>query len=238
MSQYSVNISDSNIRAPLVSLKVLYKDMPTTSGCEKCVEHNKDNAYWCCLSLNPSMYYVEFLYAWEKVQKWIEADRLQLISRCIKNYLSNNINKGCVFYNNGCSIYDERPLSCRMYGVIPKEGWEERVNMAKSRFGESYTPIPQCSLVKSSQDISKTDDDKWFNHTKNCEKRIGVKDEIIKDHDGPFGSYRTFHDHILLEIFPTSFLNLLTSIKVKNFPQNEIDSLVETVLDLYNKQDA
>ena len=49
-------------------LKVLYNNMPSTSGCEKCEEINTQNAFWCCRTLNPSMFYYEFLYIWRQVK--------------------------------------------------------------------------------------------------------------------------------------------------------------------------
>ena len=84
---YGISTTDANIKAPLASLEVLYERMPETSGCEKCEVHNGDNAYWCCKTINPSMYYVEFLEVWSKVQKWGPKKRLPVILRAIKTYL-------------------------------------------------------------------------------------------------------------------------------------------------------
>jgi Fe-S-cluster containining protein len=98
-----------------VSLKVLYQGMPETRGCEKCAEINGSSQKdYCCKELNPSMFYVEFLYVWNHVNNtWTKDEMKQLICRAIGNYLSNNPQKGCIFYKNGCLIHSRRPLSCR-----------------------------------------------------------------------------------------------------------------------------
>lgn len=235
MNPYNVDTSDSNIRGPLISLKVLYEGMPSTSGCENCAQINGEEAFWCCKTTNPSMYYVEFLYAWEKVQNWSKTKRIDLVVRCIENYLQNAPNKGCVFYVNGCTIYNERPFNCRVYGVIPAEGWEERINMGKKRFGDDYNPRPQCTLVTASVPITKIQEDKWFRHTRDCEKRIGVDVGVVQAHDDAHGSYRTFHDHILIELFKPEFLNSLTQLRLSNPSKDAIDAFVKILRDTLEK---
>lgn len=234
MNPYGVNTSDSNIRGPLVSLTVLYESMPKTSGCENCKEVNGNNEHWCCLTLNPSMYYAEFLLVWEKVQNWSKKDRLDLIGRCISNYLDNSPSKGCVFYKNGCQIYLDRPLACRVYAVISDEGWQERINLGKKRFGENYNPKPQCNLVKSEIPVSLEMENKWFKHTQTAETRIGVNKQIIQAHDDATGSYRTFHDHILIELFDIAFLNKLSGLRLTNMNKESIESFVNTIKNMMN----
>lgn len=238
MNPYGIKTGDSNIRGPIVSLKILYEEMPETSGCEQCSSVNGDNNKdWCCRSMNPSMYYVEFLYSWEKVQKWSKKDRVDLVVRAIRNYLINSLNKGCIFYVNGCKIYNQRPLACREYGVIPAEGWQERIEMGKKRFGPDYVPKNQCNLVrtKTGKPVTKEDEDKWFLHTRKSEERIGIPKDIINSHDGGQGSYRTFHDHLLIELFDDPFLNNLTKIRLQNNTLENIDSFVGVLKDTIEK---
>lgn len=219
MNPYGVSTVDSNIRAPLVSLNVLYDRMPQTTGCEKCGEINGDNLAWCCRTMNPSMYYVEFLYVWEKVQKWTKKDKAALIVRAVVNYLSRSLTKGCIFYDGRCLCYDQRPLACRMYGVVPQDVWDRRLQGLKDQLGEDNVRhwTKQCDLVsvKNGSPINEDDEMKWFNFTKTAEERIGVPSHVIKLHDLPAGSYRTFHDHLLLELFPAKAMNGLTATKMR-----------------------
>jgi Fe-S-cluster containining protein len=214
-------ITNNQVPSAIVSLNVLYDEMPKTSGCENCAsEYGEDNIQWCCKSQSPSMYYIEFLNVWKEVQEhWSKGKKLNLIMRCIKNYLSNDKNKGCVFYDNGCSIYQQRPYVCRLYGVIPEETWNKRTQLLNS-------DIKQCHMVKSEKPISVDDDDEWFKHTAKCEERIGISKQTIAKHDAPGGTYRHFHDHILVEKFTPEILEMLSHFRLSNPAKDDIDKTV------------
>lgn len=228
---YSVDLSESNLRGPLISLGILYESMPETEGCEKCREINGDNFAWCCSSQSPSLYYIEFLKIWEIVQNWSKPNKAELVVRVIKNYLDNSVNKGCVFFNNKCLCYEARPLICRFYGIIPSESWSERWKKLEERDGEKFEAHPQCDLVKtvSGKPITPEDENKWFEHSRKCEQRIGVPLSVIAMHDNPGGSYRSFHDHILLEMFPPDALDMLTKAKLSNPSKDDIEKTAENI---------
>lgn len=233
MNTYNVDISEQNIRAPLVSLNILYKEIPETHGCENCHDVNKENAQWCCKLNNPSMYYVEFLNVYEQVQKWNKEKRKQLIFRAICNYLSNKSNKGCIFFNNECICYEHRPLACRHYGIISKDSWDNRINLLKNR-DPSFQEQSQCDLVKikdSNETLSQEEESKHFEHTQKCEKRIGVTNTVINKHDLAGGSYRTFHDHLLIELFSDKCLNTLSLIRMSNPSSDDIKKFVDILDD-------
>lgn len=214
----------------LKSLNVLYNEIPKTSGCEDCSFHYGDNIDWCCKSLNPSMYYVEFWNAWLEVKNnWPTQQRKSLILRAIKNYLSNSTSKGCIFYDGGCTIYKKRPLSCRLYGVLPKEVWQSRVKSLKERYGEEFEVKNQCHIVKSNKKITADDEQSWFEQTIALEKELQIPEEVVDAHDLPGGSYRTFHDHLLLEIFPPEYLELLTKFRLEDPSKEDIDLTVEEI---------
>ena len=231
MNPYGVDISESNIQKPLISLKVLYEGMPETEGCEKCEEINGDAVQWCCKLQNPSLHYVEFLYVWKYVQKTYDKNsRLSLIVRAITNYLSNSSKKGCIFFVNdeGCTIHKHRPFSCRMYGVVPEENWTKRWDALNAEMGDQFDAIPQCPHVKtkSGEPVTSQQEDKWYEYIKKCERDLGVSEAHIKLHDRFGGPYRTFHDHILIELFDDVFLNKLSSIRMANPSTDEIDKFV------------
>lgn len=228
MNPYNIDLTQSNLEGPLISLSVLYNGMPATSGCEKCSEKNPDNPYWCCKTQNPSMYYVEFLRVFKKVgDTWSNEKKIELVLKAVKNYLTNDLSKGCVFYDNECTVYEDRPFACRMYGVIPKENWDKRWESLKRRQGESFEAKPQCDLVSSEEEITASMEDKWFLHTRKCEERIGISAEVVNLHDLGGGSYRTFHDHLLVEFFNDSILEMLSKARMTNSTEEEIDLLVD-----------
>ena len=148
MNPYGVNIDGQTLMAPMASLKILYDGMPQTTGCENCHEANGDESKWCCRYQNPSMFYIEFLYIWEEIQdNWSKKDRSELMLRAVRNYLDNSLSKGCIFYDDECKVYDKRPLMCRLYGVIPKESWDNRWEALKERQGDKFEARSQCPLV-------------------------------------------------------------------------------------------
>ena len=237
---YGVPTTNDNIQAPLISLEVLYERMPRTLGCEQCEQHNKDNAMWCCRTINPSMYYVEFLHVWSEVQKWGSKKRLPIILKAIKTYLNNKDSKGCIFYNNGCQVYNQRPFNCRLYGVISDASWDKRTKLLKEQYkdyeisAEFERKLTQCDLVHNSdgtKSVSGKEEQRWFEHTASCESRIGVKPDTILEHDGPKGSYRTFHDHIMLEFIDTAALSQLTKVKTALPSEADIDTFADALFE-------
>lgn len=233
MNPYGVDTSESNTLGPLMSLNILYNEMPATTGCGDCAKINgEDNKDWCCRKHNPSMYYCEFLKVFKLFTTWSKSKRTEFILRAVKNYLSNSLSKGCIFYKDGCQCYSARPLSCRLYGVIPQESWDRRHKILQDRYGDQFQPVQQCSLVKSKTPVTVEMEHKWFLHTKKCEERLGVVPNAISLHDSGGGSYRTFHDHLLIELFPDSILSHLTKIRLTNPTEEQIDSAINAIADL------
>ena len=237
MNPYNIDITHSNLEGPLVSLNVLYDGMPGTSGCEKCAEVNGENVDWCCKTQNPSMYYAEFLKVFKEVgETWSESKKRELMLRAVKTYLDNSLSKGCVFYNEGCTVYSVRPFACRMYGVIPQDNWDQRWKTLKERQGDSFEAKPQCPMVSAETEITPSMEDKWFEHTRECEKRIGIAPETINRHDMSGGTYRTFHDHLLLEFFGEELMAVLTNARMTDSTEEEINLLIEELRKQLNEQ--
>ncbi len=229
LNPYGVDTTEHNLQGPLISLGLLYDGMPQTTGCERCEEINGDRDKWCCRRQAPSMYYVEFLAVWLEAQKWDQEKRQKLILRAVRNYLDPGTEKGCIFFDSGCRVYETRTFVCRMYGVIPKENWDKRWEKLKKEMGDAFHAEPQCTLVSAEKEITPEDEDKWFAHTRKCEKRIGVNPAAIALHDIAGGSYRTFHDHLLIELFPPDFLEMLTRSRLSNPSKEDIDATIEVL---------
>jgi len=165
MNPYGIDLTETNLGGPIASLTVLYDGMPETSGCESCEKNNPGEKDWCCLTQNPSMYYVEFLNVFKEVgDHWSNEDKSEVLLRAVRNYLKNDLNKGCIFYKEGCTIYEKRPFSCRMYGVVPKKSWDKRWEALKERQKENFSAKPQCPLVSTEEEITDKMEDKWFEH--------------------------------------------------------------------------
>lgn len=229
---FEVDVTDENVYKKTKRLNVIYNNFPETTGCEKCKEVNGDNAEWCCKSQSPSMYYAEFFYIWNHARStWSKEKKVALIVRAIKNYLSNKTSKGCIFYDNGCQTYERRPAVCRVYGVIPAESWDKRWNTLKDQLGDAFDFKPQCGLVslKSGEALTAEQENEFYEKTKTVEQDIGVPNAVIENHDGPIGSYRTFHDHLLITLFEESVLETLTQYRLSNPSDEDIAKTAEVL---------
>lgn len=235
MNPYGVDLSETNMSGPTIALEVLYKGMPETSGCKTCSEVNGSDVDWCCKRQNPSMFYVEFLHSFCQVTHWSKEKRLELTLRSIRNYLDNSLGKGCVFYDMGCLIYEQRPFACRMYGVTPAANWNKRWELLKERQQGEFSAIPQCPLVSADREITDVQEDKWFAHTKESEQRLGVPQDQIELHDDAGGSYRTFHDHLLLELLGPDRMAMLTNVRMTNPSPEDIEKTVEVMRECLNE---
>jgi len=237
MNPYGINQNKSNLQGPLVSLKVLYEGMPKTFGCDQCFDVNGEDKEWCCRKNSPSMYYVEFLYVFKHILKeWSCKHREELLLRSVRNYLDNSLSKGCVLYEGHCSIYEHRFFSCRQYGVVPKESWDKRWESLKKRQGDKFEALPQCTLVSAEKEITVAQENKWFKHIKTCEERIGVPSSRIELHDDAGGSYRTFHDHFLLEMLGEEAMCILSDSRITNPSKEDIDATIEEIKKIVNKK--
>ena len=72
----------------------------------------------------------------------------------------------------------------------------------------------QCDLISvcDEKDVTKEDTDKWFKYLVKIEESIGIPSD--KTHDGIGGSYRTFHDHLLLYLIPDEIMFQLQGLRL------------------------
>jgi len=237
-NSFGVNLGYRNISGPIEALKQLYDSMPETKGCDRCAaKYGEDEVDWCCKKNAPSMYYIEFLKIWWHVQEeWSDDDRVDLQLRAIRAYLTSKRPKGCVFYKDGCQIYGERPYACRMYGLMPPETWTQRMESIEDQQGKPYEGRPQCKLVKIKtkgvKSITQEMDDGWFDQIRHLETRLGVRPQQIILHDHAGGSYRSAHDHILIQCFNTEVLMRLTEVRLTRPSEDHISGFIEVLWDM------
>ncbi len=118
-----------------VQCKILYEASPKTTGCDKCGQINGVRKHWCCTEQQPVVTLAEFHYLW----KTLDRDRqIEIFKKTISDLLTLAEDEflGCPFYNGHCSIYDIRPLECRLFGIEPAKVKELR----KEKTVGSYEP--------------------------------------------------------------------------------------------------
>lgn len=183
----------------------------------------------CCKIAMPQLNYCEFVNIvtsfWNNMGSH---EKAELICKCLEYFFHyefekwgiETLVKPCVFLDKEtekCKIYEKRPLSCRMYGLWPKEEYEARVNRfvkAYSKYGLKREDLPnhkQCPLVTRTDDSKELTTeviDGMYKQLDNLDQKIaGFTDLQVKTRD----NYRTFHDWLLYSIFGSQWLASLSS---------------------------
>lgn len=204
------------LRKGLSSLQSLYSKIPETTGC---IENIDSCRGWCCKVQSPQVLYVEFLNTWDTIMRtWDLENVLEVVEDSVMCYISTETTKGCVFFDqekHTCKQHKTRCFNCRIYGITPKEEFEPRYLAMKEILRKYPNAIlhNQCDLVSTKDgtpiDVGQTDI--WWKKLTNAENFIGIERDRIND--GKSGSYRTYHDHILLYLLPNDILHMLTNLK-------------------------
>ena len=235
---YGVTTDKRRLENAMSVLDYIYKQIPNTKGCMENI--NKPEAEggcgaWCCQVQNPSVLYVEFLNSWREVtSNWSDERMGNLIRACLRNYLFDKPSKGCVFFDHEskmCSQHETRPYNCRIYGITPEEEFKPRYERLRVLNNEVRD---QCHLVETEngEPVTTKDTNSWWNQVKQQEKAIGIKEELITDE--PEGSYRTYHDHILIHLFGIEHLEKLTAARMY-LEDEDKESLIENMMTAYEK---
>jgi Fe-S-cluster containining protein len=175
------------------------------------------------------------LNSWHHISKeWSDESFLSLVERCLRKYLFPNNDKGCVFIdkqNNICLQHETRPFNCRIYGITPEEEFTPRYERLKVIYPDARN---QCNLVSTvnGKKVTTHDTEKWWNEINAVEMSIGIKKETIND--SPGGSYRTYHDHILIHLLGDSGMEYLGNLR-SNGSNNEKEHTIRRVLNSLKK---
>ena len=216
---YKLKPGEDVLKKSRKELKRLYSQVPETEGCKENIAKEDGCGAWCCEHQTPQVMYVEFLNTWHFVLQNYPAEKVaSLLLKAVRLYLSDNPTKGCIFWDKKtklCSQHQTRPLNCRAYGQIPDEEFKPRFERLKVLYEKQPLAYvkEQCNLVKTVGDKkpTKEDTDAWQVYLEQIEASIGIDKKLISD--APGGSYRAYHDHILLRLGSVPFLTELTSVK-------------------------
>jgi Fe-S-cluster containining protein len=234
MMRYGVVHDNTKMSKAREKLRDLYKKMPSTKGC---LENNSKPeseggcGSWCCEQQSPSVWYVEFLNAWNNItQNWTDEQVVGLIERSLRNYLFPNKTRGCVFWDKEsklCQHHNVRPYNCRIYGIEPEEEFNDRLVRLKVIYPNAKN---QCNLVstENGQPVTSKHIKQWWASLKGIEVSIGVPLESL--HDNMEGSYRHYHDHILLHMFDDDLMEKLSILRVEGDPMQK-EMCIRSVLD-------
>lgn len=221
-------------------LEKLYARIPETFGCLEYIKKDRKDGGCggvCCSIQCPQLLYCEFLRTLNEIlDKWSAEKLLDIIEKAIKTYLYNLPTKGCILWNKDtklCKCHNSRPLACFMYSIESDEEFVPKME----RLIESYKDEPlaifmkQCRKCKTKDGklISKEEHDILWKELVEIEKSIGIEENKINDDVD--GTYRTFHDHLLIFLLPNYMFKNLS--EVRRFGnQEEKEKVVSTFMNV------
>jgi hypothetical protein len=194
---------------------------------------------WCCRLNSPQVLYCEFFNVWTYVIKEWDYDKIiKLIGRCLKNYLSESFNKPCVFWDidtHLCLVHKYRNFNCRLFGITPEDEMKPRVEQLRKKFQSDILAVikDQCKLVVGEKDVTKDDTDRWWHRLEAIEQLAGIDKKMITDDPG--GSYRMYHDHILIQLFPDDVMRQLSTLRAYGNPE-EKEVFIENFLEIIKEE--
>lgn len=214
-------------------LSLLYGKIPETTGCMDWIlksENEGGCSSWCCSKQQPNVLTVEFKSIWNFIiNNWRKDSFLLIVEKALISYVFKPQDNPCIFLSkeNKCTIHDNRPYNCRIYGIIPEEEFKPRYERLKVIYPNTRD---QCRLIKTidGRTVSKKDIDVWWDDICNLEKSIGIDGKNI--HDGYSGSYRNFYEHVILELMGENGMIFLQKIRLE-FSEEEKKDTIKRCLD-------
>jgi Fe-S-cluster containining protein len=229
--------SNKNLRVTLKDkLSRVYNAIDLTTTCQGKCE--------CCKAACPSMNYCEFTQLIKEIwDKESTGSKIELVCTSIEYFFRyefekwgvETLIKPCMLLdkNNRCKYYESRPLSCRMYGLWPKEAYKKRVD----KFEKAYEGLlkrkelplnTQCTCVKrldDSHEITVEIIEDLYAELDNIDRRVmkGFSEIQIKEKE----NYRSFHDWLLLKVFGEQWLSMLTSFMLAADRKTMEDQILE-----------
>jgi len=188
----------------------------------------------CCRVSCPQMHYGEALNIIERV--WVRpiAERRALLKTCMRYFFSNSMVKPCILLGTapdgkpGCSVYEARPLNCRLYGLWPDSIYNARVHHFVKATGFDRHQLPlnrQCPFVRRVSPAPKLTEElieALFNRLKQIDVCLGSfrRREVDKGI-----SYRTIHDWMLFHYLGEEKLSELSRAYV-GFKPEEVQDFI------------
>lgn len=106
------------------SLDGIYSELPETT-CDNCAR--------CCYE-SPGLFFVEHLRLLDTLSKLAPDRREELLGRALRELLFSWIEpeSACIFLENSrCTIYERRPLACRLFGLVSMREREQAEAQAR-----------------------------------------------------------------------------------------------------------
>jgi Fe-S-cluster containining protein len=207
----------------------------------------------CCKVAMPQIHYSEFLNIVDTIWNAYKKEELMdLIGTSIEYYFYHDyakfgmkhLIKPCMFLNketNLCKIYEKRPLSCRIYGLWPKEEYEKRVDSFVSYYSQYGLTRDDIPLAKQCDKVKRVDESKEL--SMDVINSLYAKLDSVDVSVGKFSkvdieakvNVRTFHDWLMWHIYGEQMLCEISSI-VQAGTKEHLEELIVIIKDNIHQQ--
>lgn len=238
---YNVEIDTEkeSIKDVLDKLEETYQKLPETK-CLNCPMKETVEAD-CCKVFSPPMLLSEFTNAMTIITEWTKEDQDKLAYACFESFLNPDIAKPCVLLKGTlCSIYNSRPLSCRLFGIYSDFEYNERLEKISKELNVPKEDIPfscQCRNLEVKTKgkgnlnfVSKQDSDKIFESLYKLDAKMFDSKEYGEYIVNFSLTYMPFDAHYLCVRIGPDNLDILTDMKLmlrdakKKYEANKEDS--------------
>jgi len=215
-----VETKDKSFKRVNKKLNQLYDQLPVTK-CLNCPGKCGVEAD-CCKTFSPPMLLIEFLNSINHINSnWDDEQKNNLLVKCLKSFMNIEKNKPCVLLEEVlCSIYNARPLGCRLFGMYPDKEWEKRLHSIASQIKTNTESLPffkQCKNIEVEGDETEVDTEKSDSIFEEMHK---LDIQLFKDRQ--FGkrmvdqtaTYMPFETHYLCYRMGANFIQQLTDMKL------------------------
>jgi len=181
----------------------------------------------CCKVAMPQINYSEFVQIvttlWNEKP---ESEILDLISTSLEYFFRyeyekwgmESLVKPCMFLKEDrCTVYVDRPLNCRLYGLWPEDDYEDRVQKFAAAYevhGLKRDDLPlnrQCAFVKRVDNETELTAEVIQSLFDKLDKLDATTGNFTPAQIRQKENYRTFHDWLLLKVFGEEELSRQTA---------------------------
>lgn len=215
-----INTEDEKIQEMLGQLKELYGELPNAK-CLQCPGQCSVTAE-CCKVFSPPMNLIEFVHIMTDIGELTQEEKSQLAMKCVDSFVNPDYFKSCTLLNGvNCSVYKERPLACRLFGVYVEAEYEERVRKVSAKI-PAYVDIPfkkQCRNLEypdGKREIFRGHSDRIFKQIHDLDMKFfdSLSEKDAKDLVMSSCTYMPFEAHYLSVVIGPDALDLLAEMKI------------------------
>lgn len=214
-----INTDGKKIQRLFSHLNDIYSEIPKTK-CLSCPGKEKIEAD-CCKAFSPPIFLIEFLNIMTIISKLDKKKQDELAYKCFESYLISDIFKSCPLLENDlCLCYQQRPLSCYLFGLYPEDEYSQRLKSVAAMLELDPNEVPfnkQCTNLEicGSKTISQKRSDLMLKKIYNLDIDLFDDKKQGEKYIGTSATYTPFDAHYLCHRIGPDNLETLSKMKIE-----------------------